>query len=113
MTLSLVAVFIPLLLMGGIGAAYDPATGEGTVGKLLPGVSAFKVVADTYPAGTLSGAPKYRAMEIIDENEKTKLDVLTTTKAKYLTRQLIPWLQLIERYHAIIDFGTNSLYMKN
>ncbi|HVW95680.1 MAG TPA: anthranilate synthase component I family protein [Mucilaginibacter sp.] len=41
-------------------------------GKLLPGASSFKVVADTYPAGTLSGAPKFRAMEIIDENEKTK-----------------------------------------
>ncbi|WP_183575886.1 anthranilate synthase component I family protein [Mucilaginibacter sp. X5P1] len=41
-------------------------------GKLLPGVASFKVVADTFPAGTLSGAPKYRAMEIIDENEKTK-----------------------------------------
>jgi len=41
-------------------------------GKLLPGVFSFKVVADTYPAGTLSGAPKYRAMEIIDENEKSK-----------------------------------------
>lgn len=41
-------------------------------GKLSPGISGFKVVADTYPAGTLSGAPKYRAMEIIDENEKTK-----------------------------------------
>ena len=41
-------------------------------GKLLPGVSSFKIVADTFPAGTLSGAPKYRAMEIIDENEKTK-----------------------------------------
>jgi hypothetical protein len=39
------------------------------------------------------------------ENEKTTLDVLTTTKAKYLTRQLIPWLQLIERYQAIIDRG--------
>jgi len=41
-------------------------------GRLLPGVSSFKIVADTYPAGTLSGAPKYRAMEIIDENEKAK-----------------------------------------
>jgi anthranilate synthase component 1 len=41
-------------------------------GKLLPDVASFKVVADTFPAGTLSGAPKYRAMEIIDENEKTK-----------------------------------------
>nr|WP_294942447.1 anthranilate synthase component I family protein [uncultured Mucilaginibacter sp.] len=41
-------------------------------GQLKPGVSSFKIVADTFPAGTLSGAPKYRAMEIIDENEKTK-----------------------------------------
>lgn len=41
-------------------------------GKLLPGVPSFKVVADTFPAGTLSGAPKYRAMEIIDENERSK-----------------------------------------
>ncbi|GAB3931080.1 anthranilate synthase component I family protein [Mucilaginibacter myungsuensis] len=41
-------------------------------GVLKPGVSSFKVVADTYPAGTLSGAPKFRAMEIIDENENIK-----------------------------------------
>jgi len=41
-------------------------------GKLQPDVPTFKVVADTFPAGTLSGAPKYRAMEIIDENENIK-----------------------------------------
>ncbi|MFI5161186.1 MAG: anthranilate synthase component I family protein [Sphingobacteriales bacterium] len=41
-------------------------------GKLRHDVSSFKIVADTFPAGTLSGAPKYRAMEIIDENEKVK-----------------------------------------
>jgi len=41
-------------------------------GTLKPDVSSFKIVADTFPAGTLSGAPKYRAMEIIDANEKTK-----------------------------------------
>ncbi|MEO6151451.1 MAG: anthranilate synthase component I family protein, partial [Mucilaginibacter sp.] len=41
-------------------------------GKLHPGVSSFKIVADTFPAGTLSGAPKYRAMEIIDANENIK-----------------------------------------
>ena len=41
-------------------------------GKLRDDVSSFKIVADTFPAGTLSGAPKYRAMEIIDENEKNK-----------------------------------------
>ncbi|MBB6502220.1 anthranilate synthase component I family protein [Pedobacter cryoconitis] len=38
-------------------------------GNLQPDVSAFKVVADTYPAGTLSGAPKYKAMQLIDEYE--------------------------------------------
>ncbi|RYY34700.1 MAG: anthranilate synthase component I family protein [Sphingobacteriaceae bacterium] len=41
-------------------------------GKLHPGASSFKIVADTFPAGTLSGAPKYRAMEIIDQNENIK-----------------------------------------
>jgi anthranilate synthase component 1 len=41
-------------------------------GKIRPGVPSFKVVADTYPAGTLSGAPKYRAMELIDAYEKGK-----------------------------------------
>ena len=38
-------------------------------GKLQQDVPAFKIVADTYPAGTLSGAPKYRAMQLIDEYE--------------------------------------------
>ena len=38
-------------------------------GNLQQDVSAFKVVADTYPAGTLSGAPKYKAMQLIDEYE--------------------------------------------
>lgn len=38
-------------------------------GDLQKDVSAFKVVADTYPAGTLSGAPKYKAMQLIDAYE--------------------------------------------
>jgi anthranilate synthase component 1 len=38
-------------------------------GNLQKDVSAFKIVADTYPAGTLSGAPKYKAMQLIDEYE--------------------------------------------
>lgn len=33
------------------------------------GASSFKIVGHTFPAGTLSGAPKYRAMELIDEIE--------------------------------------------
>lgn len=41
-------------------------------GKLRPGVSAMDVLRATFPAGTLSGAPKVRAMEIIDELEPSK-----------------------------------------
>lgn len=32
----------------------------------------FRVVADTFPAGTLSGAPKHKALQLIDRYEKTK-----------------------------------------
>ena len=40
------------------------------VGKLRAGSDSLSVVADTFPAGTLSGAPKYRAMELINVFEK-------------------------------------------
>ena len=42
------------------------------IGKLLPGKSAMDVLRATLPVGTLSGAPKIRAMEIIDELEPVK-----------------------------------------
>ncbi|HET6572250.1 MAG TPA: anthranilate synthase component I [Fimbriiglobus sp.] len=38
-------------------------------GTLLPGKTAFDAMRAALPAGTLSGAPKVRAMEIIDELE--------------------------------------------
>ncbi|WP_428311135.1 anthranilate synthase component I [Hydrocarboniphaga sp.] len=41
-------------------------------GKLKPGLDALHALAATFPAGTLSGAPKVRAMEIIDEVEPVK-----------------------------------------
>ncbi|MBW7901654.1 MAG: anthranilate synthase component I [Rhodocyclaceae bacterium] len=41
-------------------------------GKLRPGLNALDVLKATLPAGTLSGAPKVRAMEIIDELEPVK-----------------------------------------
>lgn len=41
-------------------------------GQLLPGKTAMDVLKATLPAGTLSGAPKIRAMEIIDELEPVK-----------------------------------------
>ncbi len=41
-------------------------------GKLKDGMSAIDVLRATFPAGTVSGAPKIRAMEIIDELEPVK-----------------------------------------
>ena len=42
------------------------------VGELKPGLNAYDVLRATFPAGTVSGAPKVRAMEIIDELEPVK-----------------------------------------
>lgn len=42
------------------------------IGKLRDNLSAFDVMRACLPAGTLSGAPKIRAMEIIDELEPTR-----------------------------------------
>jgi len=42
---------------------------SGVRGKLAAGKDQFDVVAACFPAGTVSGAPKIRAMEIIDELE--------------------------------------------
>ena len=38
-------------------------------GRKKTDTSTMQVVADTFPAGTLSGAPKHRAMQLIDEYE--------------------------------------------
>lgn len=40
-------------------------------GKVEQGLNPFNVLFKTFPAGTLSGAPKYRAMELIDSYEPT------------------------------------------
>ncbi|HEY4698021.1 MAG TPA: anthranilate synthase component I [Gallionella sp.] len=40
--------------------------------ELKPGLNAMDVLKATFPAGTVSGAPKVRAMEIIDELEPSK-----------------------------------------
>ena len=42
---------------------------EGTVAE---GANPFHLIAKTFPAGTLSGAPKFKAMQIIDAIEPTK-----------------------------------------
>jgi len=40
-------------------------------GKLRAGYNPFELLATTFPAGTLSGAPKFKAMELIDHYEPT------------------------------------------
>ncbi|GAA1900019.1 anthranilate synthase component I [Asanoa iriomotensis] len=45
------------------------------VGQLRDDQTAFDALAATFPAGTLSGAPKVRAMEIIEELEPTRRGV--------------------------------------
>jgi anthranilate synthase component 1 len=45
------------------------------VGQLKEGMTAIDVLRATFPAGTVSGAPKIRAMEIIDELEPVKRGV--------------------------------------
>lgn len=40
-------------------------------GKIKENQNSFSLVANTFPAGTLSGAPKYRALQLIDEYEPT------------------------------------------
>jgi anthranilate synthase component 1 len=44
-------------------------------GRIRPGMSAIDVLRATFPAGTVSGAPKIRAMEIIEELEPVKRGV--------------------------------------
>jgi anthranilate synthase component 1 len=41
------------------------------VGKVAKGTNPFEVLFKTFPAGTLSGAPKYKAMQLINEYEPT------------------------------------------
>jgi anthranilate synthase component 1 len=41
-------------------------------GKLKPGVSAMDVLRASFPAGTVAGSPKIRAMQIIDELENVR-----------------------------------------
>ena len=45
---------------------------SGVHGTLAPGRDAFDLFAATFPAGTLVGAPKVRAMQIIDELEPVR-----------------------------------------
>ncbi|MBP6997643.1 MAG: anthranilate synthase component I [Phycicoccus sp.] len=45
------------------------------VGQIREGISAYDVLRSTFPAGTLSGAPKPRAMELIEQYEPSRRGV--------------------------------------
>ncbi len=47
------------------------------VGRMCPGKSNIDLLKATFPGGSITGAPKVRAMEIIDELEPTKRSVYT------------------------------------
>ncbi len=46
-------------------------------GKLKNGYDIFDLIKATFPGGSITGAPKKRAMEIIDELEKVKRNIYT------------------------------------
>jgi para-aminobenzoate synthetase component 1 len=46
-------------------------------GRLSPGKGAIELLKATFPGGSITGAPKVRAMEIIDELEPTRRSVYT------------------------------------
>jgi anthranilate synthase component 1 len=48
---------------------------SGVSGKLRPGIGPVDVLRATFPHGTVSGAPKVRAMEIIDELEPCRREI--------------------------------------
>ncbi len=52
------------------------------VGQLHPGKNAYDVMRATFPAGTVSGSPKVRAMQIINQLEKSKRG---TMRARWAT----------------------------
>ncbi|PWJ55291.1 anthranilate synthase component 1 [Dyadobacter jejuensis] len=45
------------------------------VGSMKEGVNPLQLVADTFPAGTLSGAPKHNAMKLIDQMETSNRSI--------------------------------------
>ena len=50
---------------------------SGVVGRLREGKNGIDLLKATFPGGSITGAPKIRAMEIIDELEPTRRSVYT------------------------------------
>ena len=77
----LIKLHLHLCLLIGLARLIDRFPGDGPTlrpdlgaleGRLRPELSAVDALRACFPAGTLSGAPKVRAMEIIEELEPTR-----------------------------------------
>jgi anthranilate synthase component 1 len=51
------------------------------VGAVKENIPTMQIVADTFPAGTLSGAPKYKAMQLIEKYEKKAVFIRSQTNS--------------------------------
>jgi anthranilate synthase component 1 len=79
-------------------------------GKLRPDADSYAALAACFPAGTLSGAPKVRAMEIIDELEPTRRGlyggaVLYLDFSGYLNSCIVIRTVLVRDHFAYLQAG--------
>ena len=56
-------------------------------GRLKPNISLYDILKATFPAGSITGAPKNRAMQIINELEKTPRNIYTGSVALFLPNE--------------------------
>jgi anthranilate synthase component 1 len=58
------------------------------VGELRDGITPFELLRATFPAGTVSGAPKVRAMQIISELERYRRGIYAGAVGYFLPERL-------------------------
>jgi anthranilate/para-aminobenzoate synthase component I len=73
------------------------------IGTLRKGADAFDVLRATFPAGTVSGAPKIRAMEIIAELEPSRRGVYCGAVGYLSVTGALDTSIVIRTYLAIAD----------
>jgi anthranilate synthase component 1 len=64
-------------------------------GTLKPGLTSIDVLRAAFPAGTVSGAPKVRAMQIIDELEPSKRGIYSGAAGCDLHTKPQTWLDML------------------
>ena len=85
------------------------------VGKLRPGISRIDLLKATFPGGSITGAPKVRSMEIIDELEPTRRSVYTgaigyLSFSEHLDLSIVIRTFLIKGNKAYFQLGGGIVY---